>query len=168
VSESHRGGGPVIRAGIGYDIHRLERGRPLKLGGVDFPSDEGLEGHSDAIADAVLGAAALGDIGTHFPPGLDETRGIDSSHILRHAATLVSSAGFAVVNVDTILIAERPKIAPHVEAMRQAIAACLNVASDEISIKATTNESLGAIGRGEGIAALAIATLMSTEPAAQL
>jgi 2-C-methyl-D-erythritol 2,4-cyclodiphosphate synthase len=164
----------VIRAGIGYDIHRLERGRPLKLGGVDFPSDEGLEGHSDAdvllhaIADAVLGAAALGDIGTHFPPGLDETRGIDSSHILRHAATLVSSAGFAVVNVDTILIAERPKIAPHVEAMRQAIAACLNVASDEISIKATTNESLGAIGRGEGIAALAIATLMSTEPAAQL
>jgi 2-C-methyl-D-erythritol 2,4-cyclodiphosphate synthase len=164
----------VIRAGIGYDIHRLERGRPLKLGGVDIPSDEGLEGHSDAdvllhaIADAVLGAAALGDIGTHFPPGLDETRGIDSSHILRHAATLVSSAGFAVVNVDTILIAERPKIAPHVEAMRQAIAACLNVASDEISIKATTNESLGAIGRGEGIAALAIATLMSTEPAAQL
>lgn len=155
----------MIRTGIGYDIHQFAEGRKLILGGVEIDSDRGLAGHSDAdvllhaLADALLGAAALSDIGKHFPPDDASISGIDSRVILRAAADLVRGSGFEIGNVDATVIAERPRIAPHIEAMRQAISQDLQIAPGAVGIKATTNEGLGAIGRAEGIAALAIATI---------
>jgi 2-C-methyl-D-erythritol 2,4-cyclodiphosphate synthase len=155
----------VSRCGIGYDAHRLVRGRPLILGGVEIEHDRGLEGHSDAdviahaIADAILGALGAGDIGKHFPNTEQSIRGISSLEILRHVATIAAEKNARVVNVDATLLAEAPKISPYVSAMREKIADALSVDSDAISIKATTNETLGAIGRGEGMAAMAVASV---------
>lgn len=155
----------MTRSGIGYDVHRLVAGRKLILGGVEIPHALGLEGHSDAdvlshaIADALLGAIGGGDIGHHFPNTDEAIRGMSSLDILKGAADLLAQARARVVNVDATLIAEAPKIAPHIAAMRKKIAAALRVPEADISIKATTNEGLGSIGRGEGIAAMAVATV---------
>ncbi len=155
----------MTRSGIGYDVHRFAHGRRLILGGVEIPHERGLEGHSDAdalshaIADAILGAAGLPDIGHHFPPNDPSLRGISSLVILEKAAALVRKAGGALVNVDATVIAEAPRIGPHLEAMKTAIAAALGLDTRAIGIKATTNESLGAIGRGEGVAAMAVAAV---------
>jgi 2-C-methyl-D-erythritol 2,4-cyclodiphosphate synthase len=157
-----------MRTGIGYDIHPFERGRPLVLGGVRIPHQAGLGGHSDADAlahaliDALLGAAALGDIGQHFPPGDPRYRGANSLDLLRQVVELVAGAGYRVVNVDATVIAETPKLSPHIGAMRSALAEALGVEVGAVSVKATTADRLGAVGRGEGIAALAIALLDST------
>ncbi|MFN8660962.1 MAG: 2-C-methyl-D-erythritol 4-phosphate cytidylyltransferase [Thermomicrobiales bacterium] len=154
-----------FRTGIGYDIHRFAPGRRLVLGGVEIPHDIGLDGHSDAdvllhaIADAILGAAALGDIGQHFPPGDARFRDADSQDLLRESVRLARDAGWIPSNIDATLLAEVPRIGPHVPLMRERIAACLDLSPDAVGVKATTNETLGAIGRREGIAALAVATL---------
>lgn len=153
------------RSGIGYDVHQFAEGRRLVLGGVEIPHDRGLLGHSDAdvllhaIADALLGAAALGDIGVHFPPSDERYRGIDSLDILRHAGALLDNAGWQPVNIDATIVAEAPKINPHVPAMRARIAAATGLPEDAISIKATTNETMGFVGRGEGIAVIATAMI---------
>ncbi|PYJ11510.1 MAG: 2-C-methyl-D-erythritol 2,4-cyclodiphosphate synthase [Verrucomicrobia bacterium] len=155
----------MIRCGNGYDAHRLESGRRLILGGVEIPHDRGLEGHSDAdvlshaIADALLGAVGESDIGHHFPNTDESIRGISSIEILRKVNALLGQKNARPVNVDATLIAEAPKIAPYIPAMREKIAAALNLETSRISIKATTNEGLGAIGRGEGMAAMAVATV---------
>ena len=155
-----------VRIGQGYDIHPLTEGRRLVLGGVEIAHERGLAGHSDAdvllhaVMDAVLGAAALGDIGPHFPPSDERWRDASSLDLLSRVSALIHGAGWRVVNVDATLIAERPRIAPHVPAMRERIAAGLEVSVDAVGIKATTNERLGALGREEGIAALAVALLM--------
>jgi 2-C-methyl-D-erythritol 2,4-cyclodiphosphate synthase len=155
----------MIRCGIGYDIHRFAEGRQVILGGVTIAHSRGLEGHSDAdvlshaIADALLGAIAAGDIGQHFPNTDESIRGISSIEILKRAAELLAQENARLVNVDATILAEEPKIAPHVEPMRKTIADALGTLDSNISVKATTNEKLGAIGRGEGIAAIAIATV---------
>ena len=153
---------PVMpaRVGIGYDAHRFASGRRLVLGGVEIAHQRGLEGHSDAdvllhaLADAILGAAALGDIGQHFPPADERFRDADSRDLLREVVRLVGAAGWKPANVDATILAEEPRINPHVPLMRERIAACLGLAPDAVGVKATTNEGMGAIGRGEGIAAL--------------
>jgi 2-C-methyl-D-erythritol 4-phosphate cytidylyltransferase/2-C-methyl-D-erythritol 2,4-cyclodiphosphate synthase len=156
----------LVRTGIGYDAHRFASGRRLILGGVEIAHDRGLYGHSDAdvllhaIADAVLGAAALGDIGQHFPPSDERFRDADSQFLLREAVRLARQAGWTPGNVDGTVLAEAPRLAPHVLLMRERIAACLGLSQDAVSVKATTNEGMGSIGRGEGIAALATATLV--------
>jgi len=153
------------RVGIGYDVHQLAAGRALVLGGVAIPAERGLLGHSDAdvalhaIMDAILGAAALGDIGEHFPPSDPAYRGIDSRTLLARVRDLVAGAGWTVVNIDCTIVAERPKIMPHTPAMRAAIGETLGIAPDRIGIKATTNEGIGFIGREEGIAAMAVAAI---------
>ena len=153
----------AFRCGIGYDAHRLVSGRKLILGGVKIPHPRGLEGHSDAdvlshaVADAVLGALGAGDIGKHFPNTEESIRGISSIEILRHAATIAAQKNARVVNVDATVLAEAPKISPHIAAMQEKIADALGVNANAISIKATTNEGLGAIGRSEGMAAIAVA-----------
>jgi len=155
----------AFRCGIGYDAHRLVSGRKLILGGVEISHHRGLEGHSDAdvlshaIADAILGALGAGDIGKHFPNTDEAIRGISSIEILRHVATIAAQKNARVVNVDATLLAEAPKISPHVPAMQEKIAAALGIRSDALSIKATTNEGLGAIGRGEGMSAIAVASV---------
>ena len=155
----------MIRTGIGYDIHRLTKTRKLILGGIEIPHSHGLEGHSDAdvlshaIADALLGAIGAGDIGQHFPNTDRSLRGISSLEILKRVTTILAERRTRVVNIDATIIAEAPKIAPHVSAMRQRIADATGVSESNVSVKATTNESLGAIGRSEGIAAIAIATV---------
>ena len=155
----------MTRSGIGYDIHRLVAGRKLFLGGVEIPHTAGLEGHSDAdvlshaIADALLGAIGSGDIGHHFPNTDESIRGISSMEILQRVGHILVQAGARPLNIDATLIAEAPKIAPHIPAMRQKIAAALQMKEADISIKATTNEGLGSIGRGEGIAAMAVAVV---------
>jgi 2-C-methyl-D-erythritol 2,4-cyclodiphosphate synthase len=155
----------MTRSGIGYDVHRLVAGRKLILGGVEIPHALGLEGHSDAdvlshaIADALLGAVGGGDIGHHFPNTDESIRGMSSLDILKGVAELMAQGKARLVNVDATLIAEAPKIAPHIAAMRRKIAAALRVPEADISIKATTNEGLGSIGRGEGIAAMAVAAV---------
>ena len=155
----------AFRCGIGYDAHRLVSGRKLILGGVKIPHPRGLEGHSDAdvlshaVADAVLGALGAGDIGKHFPNTEESIRGISSIEILRHAATIAAQKNARVVNVDATVLAEAPKISPHIAAMQEKIADALGVRANAISIKATTNEGLGAIGRSEGIAAIAVASV---------
>lgn len=155
----------TVRTGIGYDVHRFADGRPLVLGGVTISSPRGLLGHSDAdvllhaVADAVLGAAALGDIGQHFPPTDPRWAGADSRELLRRVHGLAATAGFAIVNVDATIIAEAPKVMPHAPAMRQTIATCLDIETTAVNVKATTNEGMGFVGREEGIAALAIATV---------
>jgi 2-C-methyl-D-erythritol 2,4-cyclodiphosphate synthase len=166
-----RAGDPPCRVGIGYDIHRLVSGRRLVLGGVEIPFQRGLEGHSDAdvlthaIMDALLGAAALGDIGHHFPPGDPRFKDISSLALLRKVAELLRSRGFAVGNVDATIVAEEPKMAPHVPEMRRLLAGALGVAMDQASVKATTNEGLGPLGAGAGIAAWATASIIPTRPA---
>ena len=151
------------RIGFGYDVHRIVPGRPLVLGGVAFESAWGLEGHSDAdvllhaIGDAVLGAASLGDLGTHFPPDDPQWRGASSLDLLRRIRRLVEGRGLRLVNIDATLIAEEPRLGPRRAAMCVAIAEALGIATDDVSVKATTNERLGALGRGEGLAACAVA-----------
>src|SRR5207248_3985408 len=143
---------PMIRCGIGYDVHRLAEGRQLVLGGVEIPHSRGLEGHSDgdvlshAIADALLGAICAGDIGQHFPNTDESIRGISSIKILQKVSEHLTEKKARAVNVDATLLAEAPKMAPHIPAMRKKIAEALRVREDQISIKATTNEGLGAIG----------------------
>ncbi|MFL6514908.1 MAG: 2-C-methyl-D-erythritol 2,4-cyclodiphosphate synthase [Chthoniobacterales bacterium] len=155
----------MIRCGIGYDIHRFAEGRKLVLGGVEIPHSHGLEGHSDAdvvshaIADALLGAIGAGDIGQHFPNTDESIRGISSIDILAGVAELLRKRSARPVNIDATIIAEAPKIMPHVSAMRNEIARALAMSHSDISVKATTNEGLGSIGRGEGIAAMAIASV---------
>lgn len=155
----------MIRTGIGYDVHAFAAGRRLVLGGVEVPHTAGLAGHSDAdvllhaIADAVLGAAALGDIGQHFPPSDPSFKDADSLMLLQRSTEMVSAAGFTIHNVDATVIAEAPRILPYAPAMRERIAGALRIAVDRVSVKATTNERMGFVGRGEGIAALAIATI---------
>jgi 2-C-methyl-D-erythritol 2,4-cyclodiphosphate synthase len=152
-----------MRVGIGYDIHRFEAGRRLVLGGVEFPGETGLAGHSDAdvlvhaVIDALLGAAGLGDIGAHFPPGDPVYADADSVGLLRDTAKLLTERGLTVESVDSTVIAEKPRIGPHVAKMRERMAAALGVEAARVNVKATTNEGLGAIGRGEGIAAMAVA-----------
>jgi 2-C-methyl-D-erythritol 2,4-cyclodiphosphate synthase len=159
----------IFRSGIGYDAHRLAERRKLILGGVEIAHARGLEGHSDAdvlshaIADALLGAIAAGDIGHHFPNTDESIRGISSIEILKRVAALLAQKKARITNVDATLIAEAPKIAPHIPAMRKIIASALGAEESTISIKATTNEGLGTIGRGEGMAAMAIATVAQDE-----
>ncbi len=153
---------PAFRIGQGFDVHRLEAGEELWLGGVLIPHDRGLSGHSDAdvalhaITDAVLGAVGEGDIGTHFPPSDPQWRGARSGRFLEHAVSLARAAGYVVANVDCTLICEAPKIGPHRPAMRAEVARLMGLAENAVSIKATTTEKLGFTGRGEGIAAQAI------------
>lgn len=153
------------RTGIGYDVHRFAEGRKLILGGIEIPHDRGLDGHSDAdvllhaVADALLGAAALGDIGVHFPPTDQQWKDLDSRDILTHAVALLKTHGWVPVNLDATIVTEAPKINPHVPAMRAEISRVSGIVEDAISIKATTNETMGFVGRGEGIAALASAMI---------
>jgi 2-C-methyl-D-erythritol 2,4-cyclodiphosphate synthase len=161
-----------MRIGHGYDVHRLVAGRRLVIGGVDIPFEMGLAGHSDAdvllhaITDALLGAASLGDIGRHFPDSDPAYKDADSRALLRQAAASVQRAGFAVANVDATIIAQAPRMAPHVAQMTANIAADLGVAPERVNIKAKTTERLGFTGRGEGIAAEAVALLENAAPTA--
>ena len=152
-----------MRIGQGFDIHALAPGRKLVIGGVEIPFERGLAGHSDAdvllhaICDALLGGAGLGDIGAHFPDTDPQYRGVDSRVLLRKVAQVVKRAGMIVVNIDATIIAEAPKMAPHIPRMRENIASDLGVAAHDVNVKAKTAERLGALGRGEGIAAQAVA-----------
>ncbi len=154
-----------MRIGIGNDIHRLVKGRPLVLGGIEIPHEKGLDGHSDAdvlvhaICDALLGAAAMGDIGIHFPPGDPAYKNIYSIDLLKRTWELVSGRYPAICNIDCTVFAESPKLAPHTDRMRQMISRTLTLPVDRISIKATTSEGLGFVGRGEGIAAMCVVLL---------
>ena len=157
-----------LRAGIGIDSHRFEAGRRLVLGGVEIQGHDGLGGHSDAdalthaIIDALLGAAGLGDIGQHFPPGDPQWAGADSIALLRRAVDLLAAAGARPQSVDATVIAERPRLAPHIAAMRDALAQALELETRQVNVKATTAEGMGALGRGEGIQAHAAATVRVT------
>jgi len=159
----------TTRVGIGYDSHRFAAGRPLRIAGVSVPHTHGLLGHSDgdvalhAVTDALLGAAALGDIGRHFPDDDPQWRGVDSARLVREVVETLRRAGLAVRQVDVTVVAERPKLAPLIEAMRAATAKALGVEVGAVSIKAKTNEGMGWIGRGEGVAAIAVATLGGTD-----
>jgi len=152
----------MIRIGIGYDVHPLIEGRKLILGGVEIPFEKGLKGHSDAdallhaISDAFLGAVALGDLGKHFPDTDPKYKGVSSLKLLEKVHQKISDLGFSVSNIDSILIAERPKFADHIPLMREKIAQCLKIKLDQVSVKATREEGLGFTGRGEGIAAKAV------------
>ena len=154
-----------MRIGQGFDVHALVAGRKLIVGGVDIPNEKGLDGHSDAdvllhaVCDALLGAAALGDIGRHFPDTDSRYRGADSRMLLREVSAMVQGAGFRIVNIDATLIAQAPKMAPHISAMVNNITADLGLSRGQVNIKATTTEGLGYTGRGEGIAAEAVVLL---------
>jgi 2-C-methyl-D-erythritol 2,4-cyclodiphosphate synthase len=158
-----------MRIGIGYDSHRFADGRTLILGGVRIPHTRGLDGHSDAdavahaIIDAMLGAAALGDIGTHFPPADEQWRAADSLDLLRRASVLLEERGYQVVNVDVTVVCEAPRLGPHVRAMRETLAAALGIGIQHVSVKGKTNEGMGWIGRGEGIAAVATALIATID-----
>lgn len=147
---------------MGYDVHRFEEGRPLWLGGINIPHTHGLAGHSDAdvlihaICDALLGAAALRDIGHHFPDTAEEFSGIDSKILLRKTVSILAEAGWRIGNVDATVCAERPKLNPHIPAMQACLAPLMNISPEDISIKATTTEKLGFTGREEGMAAYAV------------
>jgi 2-C-methyl-D-erythritol 2,4-cyclodiphosphate synthase len=151
------------RIGMGYDVHAVAAGRPLMLGGVRIESDWGLAGHSDAdvishaLGDALLGAAALGDLGVHFPPGDPKWKDASGPALLAHIAALLRERGYRIGNVDATLLAESPRLGPHREAMRSRLAAALGIPVDCVSVKATTNEGLGFVGRQEGLAAMAVA-----------
>ncbi len=155
----------MTRAGIGYDLHRLAEGRKLILGGIELPFPKGPVGHSDgdalahAVCDALLGAAGLGDIGTHFPDTDPKWKDVSSLRFLEHVRDLLAENKFRIVHIDATVITEKPKLGPHFPAMREALAKSLGVAASAINLKAKTNESVDAIGRGEAIAAQAIATL---------
>ncbi len=154
-----------MRIGIGYDVHPFAKGRRLMLGGVQIEGEEGLGGHSDAdalihaVIDALLGASGLGDIGQHFPSADPAYRDIDSKELLRRVVSLLKGVGYTVENVDATVIAERPRLEGYLKRMRLAIAAALEVDDSRVSVKATSQEGLGAIGRGEGIAAMAVALI---------
>ncbi|MEM1290067.1 MAG: 2-C-methyl-D-erythritol 2,4-cyclodiphosphate synthase [Cyanobacteria bacterium P01_H01_bin.162] len=151
-----------IRIGNGYDIHRLVADRPLIIGGINIAHDKGLLGHSDAdvlthaIADALLGALSLGDIGTYFPPSDPQWAGADSLMLLAQVYQMVRDRGWAIANVDSVIVAERPKLKPHIADIRKSLAEVLALAPDQVGVKATTNEKLGPTGREEGIAAYAV------------
>ena len=155
-----------MRAGIGYDVHPLGEGRSLILGGVQIPFPLGLEGHSDAdvllhaIMDALLGAAAQGDVGTHFPPDDPRYLGISSLLLLQEVAGLLEKIKFTIQNIDSIVVAQKPRLSPYIQSMRRNIAGALNLEENLISVKATTTEKLGFTGEGKGIAAYAIAMLV--------
>ena len=155
-----------MRIGHGYDVHRLVKGRKLILGGVDIPHDKGLLGHSDAdvllhaVADAILGAIAEGDIGKHFPDTDPRYKGADSLKLLAHVMALADARGYRLGNLDATIVAQRPKLAPHIPAMRINIATVLAAAPDQVNVKATTTEELGFAGRGEGIAAYGVVLLL--------
>ena len=167
LAEAYAGQRQMVRTGIGYDAHRLALGRLLRVGGVEIPWPRGLAGHSDAdvlahaIMDALLGGAGLGDLGRHFPPGDPAFRGADSIELLRRVAAMAAGAGWRVVHVDSTVLAEAPRLAPYIPQMRERLAAALGVDSSAVNVKATTTEGMGAIGRGEGIAAHAVATLIN-------
>ena len=156
-----------MRIGMGYDVHRLTEGRDLILGGVKIPYEKGLLGHSDAdvllhaLMDALLGAAALGDIGKHFPDTDPAYEGASSMKLLEHVGKLLEERLYVVENIDATIIAQRPKMAPHIEEMRRNIAAALHLELDQVNVKATTEEGLGFTGTGEGISAQAVACLES-------
>lgn len=158
-----------IRIGQGFDVHRFETGRPLILGGVTIASEKGLAGHSDAdvllhaISDALLGALAMGDIGRHFPDTDPAYLNADSRLLLRKIVSMIAEKGFQAVNVDSVIIAQSPRMAPYIDQMRQFIADDLNIETERVSVKATTTETLGFAGRGEGIAAQA-SVLLSKRP----
>ena len=153
----------MTRFGMGYDVHRLVEGRRLILGGVDVPYEKGLLGHSDAdvllhaVSDAILGAAALGDIGTHFPDTDERFKGADSGKLLEEVVRLVRAEGYAIGNVDATIVAQAPKLLPHIPRMRENIARLLGVAVGDVNVKATTEERLGFTGSGEGMSAYAVA-----------
>lgn len=154
-----------MRIGMGYDVHRLSVGRKLIMGGVDIPYEKGLLGHSDAdvlvhaIMDALLGAAALGDIGSHFPDTDPEYEGISSIRLLEHVGKLLSDNGYRVGNIDATIIAQKPKMRPHIDRMRENISEALMISVDQVSVKATTEEGLGFTGNGGGISAHAVCLL---------
>jgi 2-C-methyl-D-erythritol 2,4-cyclodiphosphate synthase len=158
-----------MRIGIGYDIHRFREGRPLVLGGVSLPGETGLDGHSDAdvllhaVMDALLGAAGLGDIGQRYPPDDPAWADADSGRLLADVVTALKEAGCRPESVDATVIAERPKLGPHIPQMRKAIGEALGLNASRANVKATTNEGIGEIGRGEGIAAIAVALVSETE-----
>ena len=155
-----------MRIGLGYDVHKLVEGRDLIIGGVNIPYEKGLLGHSDAdvlihaIMDGILGALALGDIGKHFPDTDDKYKGADSMKLLSHVNELIESKGYKIGNIDSIIIAQSPKMAPHIETMRENIAKVLNADIDHISVKATTEEGLGFTGSKEGISSQSICLLI--------
>jgi 2-C-methyl-D-erythritol 2,4-cyclodiphosphate synthase len=159
----------TIRIGNGYDIHQLVSNRPLILGGVKIDHELGLLGHSDAdvlthaIMDALLGALSLGDIGHYFPPGDPEWAGADSLKLLAKVADLIAEQGWQVGNIDSVVVAERPKLKPHIAAMRAHIAQVLGILPEQVGVKATTNEKLGPVGREEGISAYAVALLVQRQ-----
>ena len=152
----------MMRIGQGYDVHRLRKGRPLFLGGVEIPFEKGLDGHSDAdallhaLCDALLGAAGIGDIGRHFPDTDPAFKNIYSIELLKKTWAIVSQPGRAIINIDATILAEAPKISPYADQMKQSIADALAISPDQVNIKATTTEGLGFVGRGEGIAALCV------------
>jgi ygbB family len=158
-------GGEEMRIGQGYDVHRLVAERPLILGGIEIPYEKGLLGHSDAdvllhaISDALLGAAALGDIGAHFPDSDPAYRGADSAELLRAVGDLVRGAGYEIENIDSTVVCQAPKLAPHIASMRERIAEVLALPVGAVSVKASTEEHMGFTGRGEGIAAHAVCLL---------
>lgn len=155
----------MTRSGIGYDLHRLEPGRKLVIGGVEVPFEKGPAGHSDgdvlahAITDALLGAAGLGDIGTHFPDTDPKWKGVSSLVFLEHVKKLFAERGIEIVHIDAVVILERPKLGPHFPQMRAALAAALGIDAAQVHLKAKTNEGVDAVGRGEAIACHAVATI---------
>jgi 2-C-methyl-D-erythritol 2,4-cyclodiphosphate synthase len=159
----------AFRIGNGYDIHRLVAERPLILGGVKIPHELGLDGHSDAdalthaIMDAMLGALSLGDIGLYFPPGDPQWAGADSLELLAQVNAMVQERGWDISNLDTVIVAERPKLKPHIEAIRSRLADILGLSPDQVGVKATTNEKLGPTGRQEGIAVYAVVLLTDNQ-----
>lgn len=156
-----------FRIGYGFDVHALQQGRPFVLGGITIPSSFGPLGHSDAdvlihaICDALLGAAALGDIGAHFPDNSAEFKNIDSKILLQRVVELLKTKNYTVVNIDSTVILEKPKIAPHITAMRQALSNIIGISIEAVSVKATTNEKMGYVGRMEGVCAHAVALIES-------
>ena len=151
-----------MRIGHGYDVHRIIKGRELFIGGIKIPYEFGLEGHSDAdvllhaICDSLLGAAALGDIGKHFPDSDPAYRGIDSKLLLAHTVSLLKNKGYCIINIDATVVAQKPKLLPYIERMRDTIAGVCNINIDQINVKATTEENLGFTGRLEGISAQSV------------
>jgi 2-C-methyl-D-erythritol 2,4-cyclodiphosphate synthase len=159
----------MMRIGTGYDVHRLSGGRKLVIGGVDIPSEQGLVGHSDAdvllhaICDALLGAAGLGDIGRHFPDSAPKYKGISSLHLLGEVRRLITEAGYRINNIDATIVAEHPKMSPHVPEMVANIAEAAGIDRAAVNVKATTTEGLGFAGKGEGMAAYAVCTIWKGE-----
>ncbi len=159
----------MYRVGIGYDLHPLAEGRPLVLGGVTIPFPRGLEGHSDAdvlthsLCDALLGAVGKGDIGQHFPESSPQYKGISSLILLERVMEIIVKGGYSVVNIDSVIIAEHPKLAPHIGQMKVKLSRAMKIEPEKISIKATTSEGLGFLGRGEAIAAHTVALVSKTD-----